>query len=340
MKKDQSTDEKAQASGAKIVVIGGGTGSFVLLSGLKHYAHSITALVSMADDGGSTGKLRDEYGALPAGDVRQCLVALSKSPKVRDLFNYRFDGGGLEGHNFGNIFLTALEKMTGSFSEGVELASEILQVNGKVEPITLDPVTLVIKDGKKTIRHEHTIDDLVFSEQRPEIWLEPEPKINPAATKAIETADLIIIAPGSLYTSLGAALSVPKVGKALKKSKAKKIYVCNLVNKPGQTDDFSVSDYADEIERMAGEKFLDYVIYNVHQPGKKLLEKYAAEGELPVVIESSVLKKAHYKARGAELLASEVWQNPNAKDPLAGQRTLIRHDPDTTARAIMKIYFS
>jgi uncharacterized cofD-like protein len=322
--------------GIKIVVIGGGTGSFTILSGLKNYVSNITALVSMADDGGSTGQLRDEYGVLPAGDVRQCLVALSKSPKVRDLFNYRFENGGLGGHSFGNLFLTALEKMTGNFSNGVELASEILQVNGAVEPITLDPITLVAKDGNKVIRHEHVIDDLVFDRPRPKIWLEPKPKVNPRAIKAIERADMVIIAPGSLYTSLGAVLAVPGIGEALESSKAKKVYVCNLVNKPGQTDNFSAVDYANELERMAGKKFLDLVIYNTLQPSKGLLKKYAAEGEVPVAQPPKSTSK-HYGLKGTELLSGSTSRAVKGD---AIRRTLIRHDPDRIARQIMKVYFS
>ena len=132
-------------NGPKIVVIGGGTGSFTLLSGLKHYAKDVTALVNMADDGGSTGLLRDELGVLPPGDVRQCLVALSNSPKVRELFSYRFDNGSLKGHAFGNLFLTALEKMTGSFAEAIDVADEVLNVRGRVIPVTLDNVHLIMR---------------------------------------------------------------------------------------------------------------------------------------------------------------------------------------------------
>jgi len=326
--------------GARIVVIGGGTGSFVVLSGLKNYTADLTALVSMADDGGSTGQLRDELGVLPPGDVRQCLVALSRSPRVRDLFNYRFDEGALEGHSFGNLFLAALEKLTGSFVEAIDLADEVLDVEGKVIPITLDSVSVCTDDGRKTLHHEHDIDGAKFHKLRPKLWLEPKPKANPSAIEAILAADIVVIAPGSIYTSLGPALAVPGVGKALRKTKAKKIYISNLVNKPGQTDNFAVHDYAAEIERLAGGEFLNYVIYNVHQPSKKLLENYAAEGELPVEIDAAALKNAHYKPKGAELLASEIWQSTNKKDPLASQRTLIRHDPDAVARAIMKIYFS
>lgn len=347
-------------NGENIVVIGGGTGSFVVLSGLRNYAQNITALVSMADDGGSTGQLRDEYGALPPGDVRQCLVALSSSPKVRELFNYRFDGGSFSGHSFGNLFLTALEQMTGDFAKGVALAEEVLRVDGHVVPITLDSVVINLDHGaKKILRHEREIDGVKFAKPRPKLWLEKtaaldenapkthklsaisrKPRVNPAAEKAILAADLVVIAPGDLYKSVGPALVVPGVGRALARTSAKVVYVANLVNKPGQEDDFSVADYADELERLAGAKFLDYVVYNTHQPSRKLLERYANAGELPVAIDSARLHEGKYFAKGAELLAGEIWHNSNEKDPIAAQRTLIRHDPDAVARAIMKIYFS
>ena len=237
----------------KIAVIGGGTGSFTLLSALKDHTSQIAALVNMADDGGSTGQLRDELGALPPGDVRQCLVALSDSPKVRDLFNYRFEEGTLQGHAFGNLFLTALEKMTGSFAEGVDLASEVLNIKGIVEPITLSNVHLAMKDEKgETVHGEFAIADRDFKSSRPEMWLEPLAEPNPRAIKAIETADIVVIAPGNLYGSLAPALIVPGIGEALERSSAFKVYVCNLVTKPGQTDGFKVSDFADEIERFAG----------------------------------------------------------------------------------------
>lgn len=324
-------------SNAQIVVIGGGTGSFVVLSGLKNHFNNITALVSMADDGGSTGQLRDELGVLPPGDVRQCLVALARSPRVRDLFNYRFEEGSFKGHSFGNLFLTALEKMTGNFSEGVELASEILQVVGNVYPITLDSITLCMDDGSSVTRHERNIEDVTFSTLRPKIWLEPEPTPNPAALSAIQSADIIVITPGSLYESLGSALIVPGVGDTIKSSPAKKIYVCNLVTKPGQTDSFAVHDFAAEIERLAGTQFLDYIIYNTHQPNQDLLDRYAAEGELPVRVDQTAFTSAHYEPIGANLLADEIWENKSSNDPLASKRTLIRHDPDRLARTIAKL---
>lgn len=333
---------KTEHLGPKIVVIGGGTGSFTLLSGLKHYARDITALVNMADDGGSTGQLRDELGALPPGDIRQCLVALSDTPKVRDLFNYRFEeGNGLKGHAFGNLFITALEKMTGSFAEAVELAGEVLNITGRVEPITLTNVTLCIKtaDGTTT-KGEFNIAHLTFEGQRPEVWLEPEAALNPAAEQAIAQADLVVIAPGNLYGSLAPALIVPGLGDALKASRAKKVYICNLVTKPGQTDNFSVFDYAAEIERLAGTEFLDYVLYNSAQPSEELLGKYAKEGEFAVSFDPELAKQQRYQTVGSKLIADEVWQGTQANDPIAHARTFIRHDSDRIARQLMKVYFS
>lgn len=323
----------------KIAVIGGGTGSFTLLSALKDHTKQIAALVNMADDGGSTGVLRDELGALPPGDVRQCLVALSRAPEVRDLFNYRFEEGSLKGHAFGNLFLTALEKMTGDFTKGVELAGKVLGSVGVVEPITLTNVTLAMRDsGGVETRGEFAIADAVFTSERPEFWLEPVAELNPSALRAIETADIVVVAPGNLYGSLAPALIVPGVGEALARTKAYCMYVCNLVTKPGQTDNFTVSDFASEIERLAGQPFLDAVLYNTEVPSQQLLEKYAKVGEKSVTIDQKKLDDAPYMAVGANLLAGAIWKNSNRSDPIAASRTLIRHDSEAVAGAIMRLY--
>lgn len=328
--------------GVNVVVIGGGTGSFTLLRRIKNYTSHVTALVNMADDGGSTGQLRDELGVLPAGDIRQCLVALSQAPRTRDLFNYRFEEGTFAGHAFGNIFMAALEKMTGNFAEGVEEASRVLNIVGSVEPVTLDPVTLVMKtsDGVVT-RGEFQIGHANFDGmQRPHISLDPDPTLNLKAAEAIATADIVVIAPGNLYGSLAPALIVPGMQEALNATKAKKVYVCNLVTKPGQTDGFTVSDFADEVERFSNCK-LDYVLYNTAKPDKNLLKKYAHDGELPVEYSESRLKKQHFMAKGGEFIAHEpVRGAQNSADPIAATRTFIRHDGDAIARALMKIYFS
>jgi uncharacterized cofD-like protein len=326
--------------GVKIAVIGGGTGSFTLLSQLKHYAPQVTALVNMADDGGSTGVLRDELGVLPPGDVRQCLVALSESEQVRDLFNYRFDGGTFEGHAFGNLFLTALEKMTGSFASAVETAGQVLNITGEVHPVTLDKITLVMKQSDGNITEgEFQIGHADFgNHKRPEMTLKPAAQLNPAAKQAIMQADIVVIAPGNIYGSLAPALIVPGMSEAMNATKAKKVYVCNLVTKPGQTDDFSVDDFAKEIERF-GKFTLDYVLYNDAKPSKHLLERYAKEGEFWVNYDLKTLDDCHYNAIGGKFVSSERPKTSEA-DAIANTRTLIRHDADAVARQLMRIYFT
>lgn len=326
----------------KVAVIGGGTGSFTLLSAIKNHTSQIAALVNMADDGGSTGVLRDELGVLPPGDVRQCLVALSRSPKIRELFSYRFEDGSMKGHALGNIFLSALEKMTGSFSEAVELASEVLNIEGIVEPITETSVRLVMtrKDGSE-VHGEFEIANLDFSSERPELRLEPEAAPSPRAIRAIEKADMVVIAPGNLYGSLAPALIVPGVGEALEKTNALVVYVSNLVTKPGQTDGFDVTDFAAEIERFAGgRKILDAVLLNTEEPSPQLIEKYAKKGEMSVGYDPKKLQKAHYLAAGAPLVAKTIWQNSSESDPIAASRTFIRHDSEAVARALFDLYYS
>lgn len=320
-------------SSKKLVLIGGGTGSFTLLSSLKKYFSDITALVNMADDSGSTGVLRDELGVLPPGDVRQCLVALARDPRMRDLFDYRFEEGTFAGHSFGNLFLTAVEKTTDDFAEAVDLASDVLNISGRVVPITLDPVTLVADNPDNTVTGQDTISSANLD--RPFMRLEPTPRLNPAAKHAIAEADFIVIAPGRLYGSLAPALIVPGVSEALATAKAKKAYVCNLVTKPGQTDGFKVHDFAAEIERLAGKLTLDYVLYNNAKPDAELLEKYAQEGEYWVAYDEQAFATQHYKAVGGHFVLDTPWQNTAKKDLLT--RTLIRHDGDAIARALKEI---
>jgi uncharacterized cofD-like protein len=326
----------------KIAVIGGGTGSFTLLSALKNHTGQLAAIVSMADDGGSTGVLRDELGVLPPGDVRQCLVALSDSPKVRDLFNYRFEEGTFGGHSFGNILLTALEKATGNFSEAVETASEILRVNGTVIPATLDNVRLKMEwpDASLTLHGERVIDADYFKHdpRRATLSLEPSASANPLAIKAIEQADLVVLAPGDLYTSLGALLVIDGIAEALERTSAPVVYVSNLVTKRGQTAGFTVSDHAAEIERLIGAPILDYVLYNRQMPSEELAKRYEeVEGSYAVEVDDDVLGRAHYQAYAGRFLSGDI-QPTHAADTLPVTRSLIRHDSDAVANAIIKLY--
>lgn len=326
----------------KIAVIGGGTGSFTLLSSLKHHTSQLAAVVNMVDDGGSTGVLRDELGALPPGDVRQCLVALSDSPKIRDLFNYRFDEGTFQGHAFGNLLLTALEKMTGNFSEAVETASEILRVNGVVVPATLDNVRLKMEwPEASTILHGERVIDadyFKFDPRRANLSLVPTATANPTAVAAIEQADLVVIAPGDLYTSLGPLLVIDGISEALQRTKATVMYVSNLVTKQGQTAGFCVSDHAAEIERFIGADVLDYVLYNEQIPTTEVAERYESEHAYLVEVDTAVLATKKYTAIGGNFLGAIA--DTHQSDVLPVTRSLIRHDSEAIAKALIEVYQS
>ncbi len=331
--------EPFEKNDIKIALIGGGNGSFALLSALKNHTSQLAAIVNMVDDGGSTGVLRDELGTLPPGDVRQCLVALSDSPKVRDLFNYRFDEGTFSGHSFGNLLLSALEKVTGNFAEAVETASEILRVNGMVIPATLDNIRLKMEwpEASVILHGERVIDADCFKydPRRANLSLVPSAHANPLAIKAIEQADIVVIAPGDLYTSIGPLLIIDGIADALSKTKAKKVYVCNLVTKHGQTTNFSVSDHASEIERFAGCNFLDYVLYNEQIPTEAVSSRYEQENAYLVKVDKNMLDKALYKAIGGKFLGEMV--EPNKADLLPVTRSLIRHDADEVVRTLLKL---
>jgi uncharacterized cofD-like protein len=325
----------------KIAVIGGGTGSFMIISALKEHTKEIAAIVNMVDDGGSTGVLRDELGTLPPGDVRQCLVALSDSPKIRDLFDYRFAEGTFKGHSFGNLLLTAMEKVTGSFSEAVETASKILRVNGIVIPATLDNVRLRMEwpEASTILNGERVIDENFFKydPRRATLSLEPSATANPLALKAIEQADMIVVSPGDLYTSLGPLLIIDGIAEALVKTKAICVYVSNLVTKHGQTTGFTVSDHASEIERFVGRPFIDYVLYNEQIPTKLVARRYAAEDAFIVKVDKSKLDIASYEAIPSNLLG-EMAKVSKSSNMLPVTRQLIRHDEKAVADALISLY--
>jgi len=264
-----------------IVTIGGGSGSFVVLSALKRYPVSLSAIVSMADDGGSTGILRDQYGALPPGDVRRALVALSESAEImRNLFNYRFLSGGLGGHNFGNLFIAALEKTTGSFSSALQEASNILNINGEVVPVTFDNIRLFarLKDGK-ILKGEKSID-IPSHRNRSSIervWLEPKGRMNPSVKRVLRSADLIVIGPGDLYTSIIPNLLVPGVAEEIRRSRAVKVYLCNLMTKVGETEGYGGHDFVREVEKYLGKGVLDYAVFNNKRPTRRIMSKYRKE---------------------------------------------------------------
>ena len=320
----------------KIVVIGGGTGTFTVLSGLKHFSVDLTAVVTMADDGGSTGVLRDEFGVLPPGDVRQCLVALSDADLVmRKLFNHRYDRGGLKGHSFGNIFISTLEQVTGSIDKAIDVAGSILNIRGRVIPVTLDKIALHAElNNGKTLNGESAFMEyqLVSKYGIKKIYLDPAGTANPKALKAIEEADLIVVGPGKLYTSILPNFLVKGVSRAFIRSKAKKVFITNLMSQQGHTDNFSVTDYPRLLEKYIGKQVFDTILYNTKKPPQQLVRRYADEGE-PVVCTPDC-KTSGYELTGKDLLANGVAKTAK-KDML--RRTLIRHDSDKLAHAVIQL---
>ncbi len=316
-----------------IVTIGGGTGQFTLLSGFKRFPVHLSAIVSMADDGGSTGMLRDELGVLPPGDIRQCLVALSDSELVmRELFNYRFDKGKLQGHNFGNIFLSALEKITGSFEEAVRVSGMVLSTRGEVIPVTTDNISLVYGTDD-VVRGENAINESRITDGSA-LRLEPAAYANPKAVAAVEKADCIVIGPGNIYCSILPNLLARGMSEAISRSRATVVYNCNLMTKAGHTDGFSVNDFVREVERHIGSGRVDFVTYNSAAPDRELLDRYAAEGEYPVSLPASTEARISGARQLAAPLISSRFYCQKSGDPI--RRTLIRHDPDALATLIVQ----
>lgn len=309
-----------------IVVIGGGTGVFTVLSGLKYSPlYKLCAIVSMADDGGSTGQLREEFGVLPAGDIRRALIALSGSDKkiMTELFNFRFENGkSLAGHSLGNLLLMALEKITGSFQKGLKEAVNILNVNGEVIPVTLENTRLYaeLEDGK-IIKGETNIDVPKHDGNLriEKIFLKPQVGANPEALKAIKHADAIVLGPGDLFTSVLPNLAVEGIVDAIKSSRAKKIYIVNIMTKFGETNGYKVSDFINKVESYLGKNVLDYCIVNSQKPVGNVLKRYLLEHDRIVEFDKHNLKKTKVKVITGRFLRR-------------GQ--FLRHDPEKLAKSI------
>ncbi len=320
----------------KVVTIGGGTGSFVLLSGLKNYPIRLSAIVSTADDAGSTGVLRDELGVLPPGDIRQCLVALSdSSEKMRQLMNYRFEKGGLKGHNFGNLFLSALEKINKGFLRGLDDAINILNVKGEVIPVADSAVNLCmeLKNGK-ILKGEHQINTNFEIEKKgiKRFYLNPRVRANKKAIQRLREADMIIIGPGNFYCSILPNFLIEGISKAICQSKAIVVFNCNLVNKKGHTEKFSLDDYVDTINKYIGKARINFVVFNSLKPSEKLIKKYQRKKEFITPFIKDKKAKRNYKIILTPLFGAEVKKN---KNDLLKERSLIRHDPDRLAKTLM-----
>ena len=320
---------------SKVTIIGGGTGSFTMLTGLRNYPDlNLAAIVAMTDDGGSSGLLRDEQGALPPGDTRQCLVALSESEEIwRQLFNLRFGEGSLKGHNFGNIFIAGLQQVTGNFETALELAGKILQARGEVIPVTLDDVRLAAKTPNgEIIIGEHQID----LKEKPieSLYFKPVPEPNPRAIRRILNSDLIIICPGDIYTSILPNLMINGIADAIKDSKAMKIYVCNIMTQKMHTANFRVIHFVEKIEEYLGEHIFDHVIFNSQKPHPDFLGSYAQEGEYPVMYFPEDFQNKKTQFIGHDLLSQKIPKIDKA-DEL--NRALIRHDPYKTASILYRL---
>jgi uncharacterized cofD-like protein len=307
---------RVRGRGPRIVAIGGGTGLSALLRGLKVYTSNLSAIVTVADDGGSSGRLRDEYRILPPGDFRQCLVALADAePLMKQLFDHRFKEGSLNGHSFGNLFIMAMADVTGNFEHALRESGKVLAVKGTILPSTLQDVTLVASINGHTVEGESQIP----KQNAPisHVFLKPDgAQINPEAAQAILNAELIIIGPGSLYTSIMPNLLVEGMVEAIKASPALKVYICNLAAQSGETDGYMVDDYLRVIREHIGANLFDFVLVNSNL-------SHAPTGGQSQVIFKPVDVNKHPELR---FIAADV----------VNVRLPSHHDPDKLARTIMR----
>ena len=323
----------------KVVAIGGGTGLPTLLEGLKKYTKDLTAIVAVTDAGRSSGMLRNDFDIAPPGDIRNCLVALSDSEKLfADLLQYRFMNGKLEGHTLGNLFITALTQVTGSFDEAIEKASKILNIKGNVFPSSSENIHInaELENGDILERESgivNNVDKKIHKRSKiKRVFLDKEnAKASEGAIKAIKEADIVIIGPGSLYTSVVTNLLVKDISKAIKNSSAIKVYVCNIMTQPTQTYGFNASDHVKVIENYLGKNVLDYIIFNNKKPKKKLLEIYKKEHSEFIDVDVS-LKKIKAKQIKADLI-----EDIDKIEVLWSKKNLLRHDSSKIAEIIFNL---
>jgi uncharacterized cofD-like protein len=321
-------DEGARSLTDRIVVLGGGTGLFTALTGLRRHDVDLTAIVTMADSGGSSGRLRDEFGSLPAGDVRRCLVALAADDAVgmllRQLFEYRFRRGeGLVGHSFGNLLLTALDDLAGGMDKAIVEAAHQLRVKGQVLPVTLTNSHLHarLEDGR-ILQGERAIDLRREAVPIESVYLDPPADATEEAREAILAADMIVIGPGDLYTSVIPNLLVRGIREAIAESAARTVYVCNLMTKHGETDSYAASDFLRVVAQYLGDSVLDAALLNYYESfPKQVLARYNEEHSQPVSIDQACYQY------GLRLMVR----------PIAAAGTLVRHDSDRLADALMDL---
>ena len=318
--------------GVKVVVIGGGTGLSTMLKGIKKYTNQITAIVTVADNGGASGKIREEMGIMPPGDIRNCLVALANTePIMEKVLQYRFKEGSLKGQNLGNLFLAALAEITGSFEEAVKVTGNVLAITGKVLPVTTENVQLYaeFENGKKVEgetqiveygKKEHVlIKDIVLNPKKPRPVKE--------AIYALQEADLIILGPGSLYTSIIPNLLVNLIPNLIEQSKAQKIYVANIMSQPGETTGFSVEEHIKILEKYIGKNVLSKVIVNNQTVGPEYLNQYIEEGA--DLLKFDEKSKVWHTIKRVEAPLIKIYKD----------KKFIRHDSEKLAECIFKEFY-
>lgn len=304
---DLVDEKRVHVGGPKIVVIGGGTGLSTMLRGLKLYTNNITAIVTVGDDGGGSGKLRADLGMLPPGDIRNCILALADTePIMEDLLQYRFTEGTLKGQSFGNLFLAAMDGISDNFEAAVQKMSSVLAVTGKVLPVTLDDMKLIAElENGNIVEGESIIPDEVIKQKSKikNLKIEPE-KAKPLldALMAISEADAIVMGPGSLYTSIIPNLLVEDIAECINKSDAIKIYISNVMTQPGETDDFTVSDHIKTLMKYSGKNSVEYVIANNGTIPKDIEERYLSEGSKLVELDYDNIKDLGVKVVETDLV--------------------------------------
>jgi uncharacterized cofD-like protein len=308
---------RTRSRGPRIVAIGGGTGMSSLLRGLKEYTTNLAAIVTVADDGGSSGRLREEYRILPPGDFRQCLVALADAePLVKQLFNHRFENGSLNGHSFGNLFIMAMSEVTGNFEHALRESGRVLAVRGDIIPSTLHDVTLVASVNGQMVEGESQIPKQNGPISR--VFLRPDDAVlNPEAALALLNAEVIVVGPGSLYTSILPNLLVPGMVDTIKQSPALKVFICNVAEQPGETEGYDVSDYLRVLREHTGCDLFDFAVVNSN------LSHLPTGGQAQVLFDIDVVQGMHPSTR---FIAADVV---NVRIPS-------HHDPDKLARLVMK----
>ena len=319
-------EKRRLGKGPNVTVVGGGHGLSVLLRGIKAATSNVTAVVTVADDGGSSGRLREEFGIIPPGDLRNCLVALADTePLMEKLFQYRFKGKSeLAGHSFGNLFIAAMNEVTGDMEQALQESSKVLAVKGQVLPASKDHVRLdaIMEDGT-IVEGESQIPEVHKKIHRVQLFPEHVQPVQ-SALDALKNADAIILGPGSLYTSIMPNLLVDGVAEAIRKSKAIKIYICNVMSQPGETDGYTASMHAKAIIDHGGKGIIDYMLVNDSPISPEMQEFYAGKGAYPVEVDEEAIN-----ALGVGFVKADI----------INEQELIRHDPDKLSKAVMNMVY-